>query len=168
MNQILFVDGYNIIGAWDEAQRLQWPIDECRDRLANLLEEYAALHKTYAILVFDGYRSERIATSVEKRKHMQIIFTKKDETADSYIEKAVYQSPKYQQVTVATSDALQQYSILGDGATRMSARELLQGFQNMHVHKKHVQAEANTRNSLAERLPQDLYQKLNNYIKTQK
>ena len=40
MKPILFVDGYNVIGAWPTAEREGWPLDESRDRLAHLLEDY--------------------------------------------------------------------------------------------------------------------------------
>lgn len=166
MNEILLVDGYNVIGAWTEAEQKQWPIDESRDRLAHMLEEYAAVYKQYVILVFDGYRSERLTTSREKRKNMEIVFTKKDETADSYIEKTVYNSPKYCKVYVATSDALQQSSILGDGAYRMSSRELLHELNTMkHKGKYKSQLQARNRSSVADALPRELYDQLDQFIK---
>lgn len=166
MNEILLVDGYNVIGAWEESQQKNWPIDESRDRLAAMLEEYAALHKQYVILVFDGYKSDRLSTSYEKRRHMEIVFTKKEETADSYIEKAVYNSPKYCKVYVATSDALQQYSVLGDGGYRMSSRELLQELTAMKEKGRHkIPLQGRNKSSVAEALPKDLYDKLDHFIK---
>ena len=38
MKPILYVDGYNVIGAWAQAERENWPLDESRDRL-NLQNE---------------------------------------------------------------------------------------------------------------------------------
>ena len=37
MRPLLIVDGYNVIGAWREAEKERWSIDECRDRLLRLL-----------------------------------------------------------------------------------------------------------------------------------
>lgn len=166
MKEILLVDGYNVIGAWAEATEKNWPIDESRDRLSHLLEEYAALHKQYVILVFDGYKSDRLSTSYEKRKSMEIVFTKKDETADSYIEKAVYNAPKYCKVYVATSDALQQYSVLGDGGYRMSSRELLTELSAMRAKaKQRVILQGRNKSSVADAIPRDLFERLDRFIK---
>lgn len=163
MKDILLVDGYNIIGAWKEAEEKDWPIDECRDRLAYMLEEYAALNSLYVILVFDGYRSDKIATHIEKKKHIEIVFTKRDETADHYIEKTVYHSPKYIKTYVATSDGLQQASILGDGAFRISSRELLHMLYGMGKKKSVQYVNTNKKNTLADRLPNELWEKLEQY-----
>lgn len=51
-----------------------------------------------------------------------MVYTKEAETADQYIEKAVHKIGKKYQVTVATSDALEQMIIWGAGAIRLSAR----------------------------------------------
>lgn len=163
MKDILLVDGYNVIGAWAEAEHKQWPIDECRDRLSNLLEEYAAINGLYVVLVFDGYLSEKLATHIEKRKHIEIVFTKKDETADHYIEKTVYNSPKYIKTYVATSDGLQQYSILGDGALRISSQELLRMLKQMNNTKAKKFINKSDKNNLANHLPDELYRRLEQY-----
>ena len=56
-----------------------------------------------------------------KYHNIHIVFTKEAETADQYIEKTVKKIAKSAYVTVATSDALEQVIILGQGAHRMSA-----------------------------------------------
>ena len=59
MKPLLVVDGYNIIGAWPQAQREGWPLDECRDRLIHLLQDYAGYTGQEVWLVFDGYKAAR-------------------------------------------------------------------------------------------------------------
>ena len=54
------------------------------------------------------------------------MYTKEAETADMYIEKITHKIGKKHRVRVATSDNLEQIIILGNGATRLSANELLQ------------------------------------------
>ena len=54
------------------------------------------------------------------------MYTKEAETADQYIEKTVHKIGRRHHVTVATSDALEQVIILGQGGHRISA----QGLQN--------------------------------------
>ena len=41
MKPLLIVDGYNVIGAWREAEKHQWTLDESRDRLMHQLEDYS-------------------------------------------------------------------------------------------------------------------------------
>ena len=61
---------------------------------------------------------------VSKYHNIHIVYTKEAETADQYIEKTVRKMAKNHHVTVATSDALEQVIILGQGAHRMSASGL--------------------------------------------
>ncbi len=125
MKPILFVDGYNVIGAWPEAEREGWPLDESRDRLTHLLEDYGGYSGQEIVLVFDGHRSERMTVTVETRATLTVVYTKHGQTADQYIEHACGRLPVYREVRVATSDHLEQTMILGRGATRLSSRELL-------------------------------------------
>ena len=50
-----------------------------------------------------------------------MIFTKEAETADLYIEQAAHELTRKYDVTVATSDAIEQVIIFGAGAQRLSA-----------------------------------------------
>lgn len=125
MKPILYVDGYNVIGAWPEAKREGWPLDESRDRLTHLLEDYAGYSGQEVVLVFDGHHGERLTPSIETRAGMTVVFTAHGQTADQYIEYACGRLPVYREARVATSDHLEQTMILGRGATRLSSRELL-------------------------------------------
>ncbi len=123
MKPLLYVDGYNIIGAWPEAARENWSLDECRDRLILLLEDYAGYTGQEVWVVFDGYRTERPLRTVETRRELTVVYTRHGETADHYIERMCQLLPKYREARVATSDSIEQTLILGRGATRLSARE---------------------------------------------
>lgn len=39
MKPLLVVDGYNIIGAWKEAEKQGWSLESCRDNLLRLLQD---------------------------------------------------------------------------------------------------------------------------------
>ena len=56
--------------------------------------------------------------------NIYVVYTKEAETADQYIEKTVHRIGRQYQVTVATSDGLEQVIIMGQGAHRISARGL--------------------------------------------
>lgn len=125
MKPLLIVDGYNVIGAWREAEKNAWSLDESRDRLMHELEDLAGYSGEEIVLVFDGHHSDRKLVTKEVHGPLTLVFTCHGETADSYIERLVSQTPKYRTVRVATSDGLEQSQVLSTGATRLTSRELL-------------------------------------------
>ncbi len=150
MKPILYVDGYNVIGAWTRAQREGWPLEECRDRLTHLLEDYAGYTGQEVYLVFDGHHSDRPLRSVDEKAALTLIYTKHGETADQYIERACDRLPVYREARVATSDNLEQTTILGRGATRLSARELWRELEQTRARgrERHAEPAANARTPL--------------------
>jgi predicted RNA-binding protein with PIN domain len=137
MKPLLYVDGYNVIGAWGEAERKGWPLDECRDRLTHLLEDYAGYTGQEVWLVFDGHKADRPVRSMDHRAALTVVYTKHGETADQFIEHMCQNLPRYREARVATSDNTEQTLILGRGATRLSARELL---SELHSERSQGQA----------------------------
>lgn len=116
------VDGYNIIFAWPELRELsKVNIDSARDKLMDILCNYQGYLGCTLILVFDAYKVKGNPGSVMQYHNIHVVYTKEAETADQYIEKTVHEIGKKYQVTVATSDALEQMIIWGSGALRMSA-----------------------------------------------
>ena len=126
--EYLLVDGYNIIFAWEELSGLAGAdLNAARGRLMDILCNYQAYRKMQLILVFDAYRVKGNPGSVEHYHNIDVVYTKEAETADQYIEKVTHEmSRKNHRVRVATSDGLEQIIIMGAGAIRVSARELLE------------------------------------------
>ncbi len=117
------VDGYNIIFAWEDLRQLaEKNIDSARDRLMDICCNFQGYHGATLILVFDAYKIKGNPGSVQKYHNIYVVYTKEAETADQYIEKTVHKLGRKNQVTVATSDALEQMIIWGAGAVRLSAR----------------------------------------------
>lgn len=122
----LLVDGYNIIFAWDELKKLaEKNLDDARVRLCDMLCGYQGYKQCEVIVVFDAYKVKGGVRSVEKYANITVVYTRESETADSYIEKTSHDLSKKHRVRVATSDGLEQIIILGSGAMRVSADELL-------------------------------------------
>ena len=157
MRPLLIVDGYNVIGAWREAEKERWSIDECRDRLLRLLEDYSGYSGEDVVLVFDGYQSDRKTRTEEQFGNLTLVYTRHGETADSYIERLVAQTPKYRAVRVATSDGLEQSQVLSTGAIRLTSRELVRELRHLRQRgmEQHRTVSAAPKASLASRLPQD-------------
>lgn len=123
--EYLLVDGYNIIFAWDDLKELaEVNIEGARNRLMDILGNYQGYTKKTVILVFDAYKVEGGQGEVLKYHNIYVVYTKEAETADQYIEKTVHEIGRQYHVTVATSDALEQVIILGQGAERLSAQGL--------------------------------------------
>ena len=120
--EYLLVDGYNVIFAWDELNRLAaQDIAAARAALTSVLSNYQGFRKCVVILVFDAYKVKGNPGSVETVDGVKVVYTKEAQTADAYIERATYELRKERRVRVATSDNLEQVIILGHGAQRISA-----------------------------------------------
>ncbi|GCF94200.1 DNA-binding protein [Enterococcus florum] len=125
------VDGYNMIGAWPELSLLkkQDRLEDAREALLQRLSNYAKYEGLEIIVVFDAQLVPGIQKSYQKYQ-LTVIFTKEDETADSYIERTAKElNDRLTQVTVATSDLAEQWTIFSQGALRTSARELYKSVQ---------------------------------------
>lgn len=122
---ILLVDGYNIIGSWPELQELKnKDLAAARDRLVEKMAEFQGYTGYKVIVVFDAYGVQGLEKKY-KNYQIDVIFTKENETADERIEKlAIALSDRRTQIHVATSDFTEQWAIFGQGALRISAREL--------------------------------------------
>jgi len=121
--EYLLVDGYNIIFAWEDLRSLaESNIDSARDRLMDICCNYQGYMGCTLILVYDAYKVKGNPGSVQKYYNIYVVYTREAETADQYIEKTVHKIGRKYQVTVATSDALEQMIIWGEGAVRLSAR----------------------------------------------
>ncbi|MBQ6496092.1 MAG: TetM/TetW/TetO/TetS family tetracycline resistance ribosomal protection protein [Firmicutes bacterium] len=119
----LFVDGYNIIFAWDELKELaRVNIDSAREALLEILSNYQGFQDGNMIVVFDAYKVKGGERHVEKKDNLTVVYTKEAETADTYIERTAYElSGKKYDVRVATSDRLEQMIIIGNNARKVSA-----------------------------------------------
>lgn len=125
MMDVLVVDGYNIIGAWDELQEAKAKdLGQARDLLIELMADYQAYTGYRVVVVFDAHYVHGVESKYKKYK-IETIYTKENETADECIEKLVTSYKNIRnQVYVATSDYMEQRIIFGKGALRKSAREL--------------------------------------------
>lgn len=129
----LMIDGYNMIYDWQDLKEIaRQNIESARDELISRISNYQGYKRIKVILVFDGYRVKNNVGSHFHQGNVDIIYTKYNQTADSYIEKAVHDLKKKYNLTVATSDGLIQNAILANGARRISARELEIAVKNVN------------------------------------
>ena len=127
----LLVDGYNIVFAWEELKELAKDnIDAARGRLADILCDYQGAKGCHLILVFDAYQVKGNIGKVQQYHNIQVVYTREAETADQYIEEAAHAMGREYDVTVATSDGLEQLIVWGQGCRLLSARQLKEDVEN--------------------------------------
>ncbi len=123
--EYLLVDGYNMIFAWPDLKELaQENMDSARTKLLDMLSKYKGIRKYTIIAVFDAYRVARHQEEILDYDNIHVVFTRTAQTADQYIERFAHDNQSKYDITVATSDGLQQIIIRGAGCAVLSAREL--------------------------------------------
>lgn len=132
-DEYLLVDGYNIIFAWDDLNELaSKSMEDARVKLLDYLCNYRGMKKCKIIVVFDAYAVNGHIEEMIDYNNIHVVYTKEAQTADQYIEKFTNDHKKKYNITVATSDGLQQIIIRGNGAGLMSARELKDEINMVH------------------------------------
>ncbi len=122
--QYLLVDGYNMIFSWEFLDALsKESLEAARQKLMDILCNYQGFTGLTIILVFDAYKVKGNPGEVFRYHNIYVVYTKEAELADTYIEKTTHELGRKYQVTVATSDGLEQVVVMGQGARRMSARD---------------------------------------------
>ncbi len=159
--EFLLVDGYNIINAWPELSEEVRNVDlaSARDRLIDIMADYAASTGISVIIVFDAHQ-------VEKNTGVEVVYTKSGETADHYIEKVVDAIGREVKVKVATSDWIEQQIVIGRGGHRISARELYQEVCSL-ISKRRAMEERQGKNkeTLSDIIDPRLKEHLKKYIR---
>ena len=144
----MIVDGYNVINAWPDLIALsKTDLEHARDKLVHILMEYGQYEKYDVTVVFDAQYVSAEESEEQKSPNCKVVYTKEKETADSYIERTAYESSRYygQEVYVVTSDGAEQSLILGAGAYRITAKELLRSVKRS---KKNIKAEYTSKDAL--------------------
>ncbi len=121
----LLVDGYNIIYAWEELRELaRINVDASRERLLELMGNYRGMKHCEVIVVFDAYRVPGHRTEWFDVGNIHVVYTKEAETADRYIERFSHENARKYDISVATSDGMEQIIIRGAGCRLLSAKDL--------------------------------------------
>lgn len=122
--KMLIVDGYNVIFAWERLQKIaRINLEEARKHLIDILENYTAYTKTEAVLVFDAYLVKDGKGSDYAKDGLRVVFTKQDQTADTFIEIMMNDLGPSYTIRVVTADRLLQNSAVLSGILRMTPKE---------------------------------------------
>lgn len=130
---LLLVDGYNIIFDWKNLKDLaNINMDSARDKLLDILADYQGFKHCDIMVVFDAYKIKGNPGKKVKYHGIDVVYTKQDEKADTFIERTVNNLKSKYNITVASSDGLVQLTCLKFGALRLSARLLEKEIEAVH------------------------------------
>ncbi len=156
MDEYLIIDGYNVINSWEEFSELRREnMEHAREIFTAAVAEYAAFKGYRAIVVFDAQEMQGDGSVIQEH-NIEVVFTDGGETADSWIERRIYELNRGPtRVFVVTSDYAEQINVLWAGAYRISSREFYNEYQDTkkEISKKlQYPKRALNRNELGERL----------------
>jgi predicted RNA-binding protein with PIN domain len=162
--KFIFIDGYNVINSWSNLKKeKEISLDSARQKLIDILHNYGAIHQCKIMLVFDGYRVVgNLENKYEYNKNITVIFTKSGETADAYIEREIHNIGRRFEVSVVTSDSLEQQTIFQRGATRISSIEFYNMVFNTSEDIKRASTKSNQydKSTLQDNVDEDILNKL--------
>ncbi|SKA96007.1 hypothetical protein SAMN05443428_1204 [Caloramator quimbayensis] len=132
MIKYIFIDGYNVINAWNDLKELKDEnLEEARLKLIEMIHDYAAFKGINVIVVFDAHFVKGSFEKHEMHKNVEVVYTKELESADCYIERNVAILSKKGEVAVVSSDYLEQRIVLQMGGIRITPKEFLIEIQNI-------------------------------------
>lgn len=168
--KIIYLDGYNIINAWPSLNEIKkHSLEGSREKLIEIMQNYASYEACKVIIVFDSYLVKGSIENKEKTGNITVVYTKMGETADSYIERIVSAIGRKYEVTVVTSDLLEQQLIFQRGASRIPSMEFYQEVSrvNNNITSNIQESYGNNRNLIEEQIDKEVY-KILDEIRKQK
>lgn len=140
MKRRMFVDGYNVIrssGLYDHMEGedysgLESGLNAMRESLISDVAALALGTFQEVTVVFDGAGNAHSAGGKTRFGGVDVIFSRAGQSADSVIEKLVHEvRDSGDEVVVVTSDALVQWTVLGDNVSRMSSTNFADEIRRM-------------------------------------
>lgn len=126
-DKYMLIDGYNVVHAWPELSDLaSRDINAAAGRLIDIVMNYQGMTGVDTILVFDAYKVPGHNTEVYEYGKLKVVYTKTSETADRYIERYAHANGSKYDITVVTSDGVEQVIIRGEGCMLMSSRDFIE------------------------------------------
>jgi predicted RNA-binding protein with PIN domain len=149
----LIVDGYNIIFAWPELSALKdAKLEDARDLLVSILADYAAMTRQKITVVFDSHRRPDGEASQQMVSGVQVVYSGRKTSADHVIERLLFEARPNDEVTVATSDALQRDLALGRQIKTVSALTLKSQVDAVLARRDQQMGDRQARSDIARRL----------------
>ena len=138
-DKYLLVDGYNIIFAWPELNSMAAVnIDSARLKLMDIISNYAGYRGIETAVVFDAYRVQNHKTETLDYHNIHVVYTATAETADHYIEAFTHRNASKYDITVATSDGIEQIIIRSQGCHLLTASSFYEEVRHINEEIKEI------------------------------
>lgn len=141
---VYLIDGYNLMYFLDE-ELAEKSFQVARDKVIDLVCDYSGYVAANCILVFDAYKNEYASSMIDEHDNITIVYTKRNETADTYIENKSKELGKLYKVIVVTSDRLEQFGAFSKDASIISSREFLLRYENIKKNNTYENKKINNR-----------------------
>ena len=149
----LIVDGYNIIFAWPDLASLKdVNLQDAREMLIATLSDYAAMTRQTVTVVFDSHRRPDAEASEQTISGVEVVYSGRKTSADHVIERLLFEARASDEVTVATSDALQRDLALGRKIKTVSALTLKGQVDAVLAQRNQQIGDTRARSDIARRL----------------
>lgn len=138
------IDGYNLMYSIDDLKDLSASnFMSARDKVIDILLDFKGYVNADMIVVFDAYNNSYTKPQVTNDTGLSIVYTKHNQTADSYIEDITGKMSNEYKVITVTSDYLEQIRVLSNASLRLSSREFMMRYSNFkknHLTKQDLPA----------------------------
>ena len=151
---VLIVDGYNVIRqpGGPYARLFERDPDAARTRLVSDVAGYA-YGEWIATIVFDAGGNPHADGAPERVAGIDVVFSAHGSSADSVVERLASEArASGRRVTVVSSDAQTQWSVMGSGVQRMSARDFIDEVLGEDELRSESNPSGSTKSTLSERL----------------
>jgi len=129
---IYFIDGYNLMYSIDEIKQIATTdLISARDKVIEIVSDFQGYVAKECVLIFDAYRNNISIPIINKQYNISIVYTKANQTADTYIEQKTLELADRYKIFVVTSDGLEQLKILSNNAFRISCKEFIHRYNNL-------------------------------------
>ena len=133
----LIVDGHSVIFAWPELRKVHERRSTlAREALIRQLRDYQDWTGVRVVIVFDGKGAQVSVTS--DSGDVQIFYSRRGQTADAIIERLASKYAGKVDLTVATSDSMEQQTVHASGAMCISPEALREAVEEARLttHRK--------------------------------
>lgn len=164
MASLYYIDGYNVLhrsSVLRASARLD--LESAREALIDRVAQFCIATGQKACVVFDGRHTSKADRVPHKNvPGLQLVYTPSELTADSYIERAVYQHKDRLQVAVVSNDRSLRDLCRNLGALTMEADNFLDSVRESRHDMEGVMARAKREKieHLEDRLDADVLHKL--------
>lgn len=134
---LYLIDGYNLMYHLDEELAFSDLIN-AREKVINTVCDFAGYVAAETILVFDAYKANGSKEEVAEYDNITIVYTKENQTADTYIENRSKELKNDYKVIVVTSDNLEQLKVFSNDSSIISSREFMLRYENFKKNNTYI------------------------------